>query len=134
MTDAGDSAEEPAAEPTLPTVFTPHAEAVARGRDVDAAALRATLAEMQRSVQEYPGVADLVFEYRFAFSHDPLVERDGDTYLLLVPPRVWPEFGGALGVDDAMLAAMRAVHSRAFDDAVGELARGDWEPLVVVAD
>ncbi|WP_435062771.1 hypothetical protein [Halobaculum sp. EA56] len=104
--------------------------------DVDEPALRGTLAGMQADVRSYPGVADLVFEYRRAFEYDPLVRRDGRTYYLLVPPRVWSEFAATLDASAAVLAAAKAVHDRAFTAAT-ELApeeRGDWEPLVFVAD
>ncbi|MFC7070973.1 hypothetical protein [Halobaculum lipolyticum] len=103
---------------------------------VEESALRGTLAGMQTDVRAYPGVADLVFEYRRAFEYDPLVRREGRAYYLLVPPRVWTEFAATLDASAAVLAAAKAVHDRAFTDGT-ELSpdeRGDWEPLVFVAE
>lgn len=110
--------------------------AAAAAGDVDEAAVRRTLAEMQTDVRDYPGVADLVFEYRRAFDYDPLVDRRGRTYYLLVPPHVWREFAATLDADAAVLAAARAVHDRAFAAATDlpPEERGDWEPLVFVAE
>lgn len=113
-----------------------HVAATAATADVEEAALRETLARMQSDVRSYPGVADLSFEYRRAFEYDPLVRRDGRVYYLLVPPRVWAEFAATLDASAAVLAAARAVHDRAFTEET-ELApeeRGDWEPLVLVAE
>ncbi|UIO99284.1 hypothetical protein Hbl1158_12190 [Halobaculum sp. CBA1158] len=103
---------------------------------VDPAALREALARMQSDVRAYPGVADLVFEYRRAFDYDPLVRREGRVYHLLVPPRVWREFAARLDASAAVLAAARATHDRAFTDAADLVPeeRGDWEPLVFVAE
>ncbi|QZX98646.1 hypothetical protein [Halobaculum rubrum] len=115
--------------------LAPHVADAAAAADVDESAVRGTLITMQADVRAYPGVADLVFEYRRAFEYDPLVRRDDRAYFLLVPPRVWSEFAATLDASAAVLAAVRAVHDRAFT-AGTELApeeRGDWEPLVVVA-
>lgn len=103
---------------------------------VEESTLRRTLASMQSDVRASPGVADLVFEYRRAFEYDPLIRRDGRVYHLLVPPRVWSEFAAALDASAVVLAAVEAVHDRAFTEAT-ELTpaeRGDWEPLVFVAE
>ncbi|MXR42054.1 hypothetical protein GRX01_11985 [Halobaculum sp. WSA2] len=115
--------------------LAPHVADAATAAGVDESAVRRTLATMQADVRAYPGVADLVFEYRRAFEYDPLVRRDGRAYYLLVPPRVWREFAATLEASAAVLAAARAVHDRAFT-AGTELPpeeRGDWEPLVFLA-
>ncbi|WP_284013432.1 hypothetical protein [Halobaculum litoreum] len=113
-----------------------HVGSVASDAAVDEAALGETLAGMQRDVRSYPGVADLVFEYRRAFEHDPLVAREGRAYYLLVPPRVWREFAAGLDASAGVLAAAKVVHDRAFSAATAlePAERGDWEPLVFVAD
>ncbi|MFC7096575.1 hypothetical protein [Halobaculum marinum] len=113
-----------------------YVDQTASDADVDGDALAETLAGMQADVRAYPGVADLVFEYRRAFEYDPLVRRRGRAYYLLVPPRVWAEFAATLDASAALLAAAKAVHDRAFTEGT-ELApeeRGDWEPLVFVAE
>ena len=115
-----------------PRVLATHVPDVAAETGLTEGELRALVGELNASVADYPGVSDLVFEYRRAFSHDPLVERAGGTYFLLVPPRVWPEFGAALDVDDRSLAALRAVHERAFSAGTEFEERGDWVPLVLI--
>ncbi|MFC6786155.1 hypothetical protein ACFQFH_09725 [Halobaculum halobium] len=112
-----------------------HVADAAAAAGVDESAVREAVATMQADVRAYPGVADLVFEYRRAFEYDPLVRRHGRTYFLLVPPHVWREFAATLDSSAADLAAARAVHDRAFT-AGTELTpdeRGGWEPLVFVA-
>jgi hypothetical protein len=92
------------------------------GSDLDAA-----LARVHEAVADYPGIADLVYEYRRAFRVDPLVARHGDSYYLLVPAHVWPEFADAADLSDAELAACEAVHARAFRASVGD---GTGDPSV----
>ncbi len=110
--------------------------AVADSHGIGHESLRQTLIRMQTDVRSYPGIADIVYEYRRAFPRDPLVARVEDCYYLLVPSNVWPEFAAALGIDDATLAALKTVHARAFDDsaAAGPEARpdNDREPLLLV--
>lgn len=115
--------------------LAPHIADAAAAAGVDESAVSETLTTMQADVRAYPGVADLVFEYRRAFEYDPLVRRDGRVYFLLVPPRVWSEFAATLDASAAVLAAARAVHDRAFTAGteLGPEERGDWEPLVLVA-
>lgn len=115
-----------------PPVLAIHVPAVAAETDLAESELRALVGKLNASVTDYPGVSDLVFEYRRAFSHDPLVERADGAYFLLVPPRVWPEFGAALDVDERSIAALRAVHERAFSAGTEFGSRGDWVPLVLV--
>ncbi|WP_277555372.1 hypothetical protein [Halobaculum limi] len=113
-----------------------HVASAASTADVEEGALRRTLARMQSDVRSYPGVADLVFEYRRAFEFDPLVRREGRAYYLLVPPRVWVEFASSLDASTATLAAAKVVHDKAFTAATDlePDERGDWEPLVFVTD
>ncbi|QZP38663.1 hypothetical protein [Halobaculum magnesiiphilum] len=115
--------------------LAPHVADAAATAGVDESAVRETMTAMQADVRAYPGVADIVFEYRRAFEYDPLVRRDGRTYFLLVPPHVWREFAATLDASAAVLAAARAAHDRAFTAGteLGPEERGDWEPLVFVA-
>ncbi|ESP87871.1 hypothetical protein [Candidatus Halobonum tyrrellensis] len=121
--------------PALPAPLASHVGPAARETGADAAAVGALLGRTVEHVRAYPGVADLVFEYRRAFSHDPLVDRDGDAYYLLVPPHVLPAFASALDADETgpTWAAARAAHRRAFVEATGVADHGDWDPLVLVA-
>lgn len=131
--DGSPSSTSPSSRPpSPPPVLADHVPAVAAEAGVDGASLRALAGRLQASVADYPGVSDLVFEYRRAFSHDPLVARADGVYFLLVPPRVWPEFGAALDASDTELAALEAVHGRAFDAGTDVRERGDWKPLVLV--
>lgn len=95
--------------------------AVARDRDRLPADLRDLAVRHQRSVRDLPGVDDLVYEYRKAFARGPVADRRAEAYYLLVPDHVWPEFGAALSVSDADLAALRALHDRQFRAALGGL-------------
>lgn len=104
---------------------------VARKRDRSPAALRELAARQQESVRDLPGVDDLVYEYRKAFARSPVAERREAAYYLLVPGHVWPEFGAALSLSEAELAALRALHDRQFRAAVGD-PDGDRDPLVLV--
>ncbi|WP_101297829.1 hypothetical protein [Halegenticoccus soli] len=94
-------------------------EAVARDRGVATERLRELLRRQQESVRELPGVDDIVYEWRRAFPRNPLVERRDEAYFLAVPDHVWPEFGDALSLSSAELAALRAVHARQFDASLG---------------
>lgn len=119
---------------------------VARERDLPPDRLRELAARQQETVRGLPGVDDLVYEYRKAFARDPVAERRAAAYYLLVPGHVWPEFGDALSLSEAELAALRALHDRQLRAAVGaDPTRsrtpsgtavgdrdGDREPLVLV--
>lgn len=120
---------------TAPPPLDAHVDPAARARGADAAAVDRLLARLVDHVRAYPGVADLVFEYRRAFSHDPLVERAGEVYYLLVPPHVLPSFASALDADadGSAWAAARDAHRRAFVAATDVADHGDWDPLVLVA-
>lgn len=87
---------------------------------IDAGTLETGLREHQESVRSYPGVDDLVYEWRRAMAYDPLVERAEVAYYLVVLEHVWDEFGARLEFDGELLAAVRAVHDRqARRDAAG---------------
>lgn len=125
---------DPSGEGAVPAALADHVGAAARSHGVDAAAVCGLLAGLNDHVRSYPGVADLVFEYRRAFDHDPLVDRSGDAYYLLVPPHVLPAFADALGADGAAWDAARETHRRAFVAGTGVTDHGDWDPLVLVAE
>lgn len=86
--------------------------------------IRAALAAHQHLVRDLRSVDGLVFEYRKEFVRDPVVDRDDDALYLVVPPRVWPEFGDALALDADVLAVVRAVHER----VVGSVVDGGSGP------
>lgn len=120
-------------DPTAP--FDRSFDRIAASHGFTDAELAALVDRMTERVRSYPGVHDLVYEYRRAFREDPLAARHGDAYYLCVPPRVWPEFADRVGFTDAELAAARRVHREAFEAAVSEPPDGpsDHDPLVLVA-
>lgn len=96
--------------------------------------LRALARSHQETVRENPGVDDLVYEWRRAYRHSPLVERTDDAYYLLVESAAWREFGDALDLDEDERDALRALHARQFAAAVGERdggGYGGYEPMVL---
>lgn len=105
--------------------------------ELSPATLADALARIGESVRDYPGIHDLVYEYRRAFRFDPLVARHGDAYYCCVPPRVWPEFADAADLSDAERTACLAVHDRIVHRVVGSDALDgypeDHDPLVLVA-
>lgn len=107
--------------------------AVAADRDLSAASLAALVERHQRLVRELPGVEDVVYEWRKTLPHDPLVERREAAYYLVVDPVVWTEYGDALDLDAAELAALRAVHDRQLRNTVDSPA-GDREPIVLTRE
>lgn len=122
---------EPVTDPTAPFAEL-DLSGVAAAHDLTTDALADALRRVQSSVREYPGVADLVFEYRRAFTVDPLVARHGDAYYLLVPPRVWPEYATAASLSEDERTACRVVHERAFRVVESDTDTADWDPLVLV--
>jgi hypothetical protein len=83
--------------------------AVAAENDVDRDVLADALVDHQRTMQENPGVEDLVYEWRKQYS-DPVLERTPDRYVVGVRAAVWEEYGEYLGLEDDVLAALVAVH------------------------
>lgn len=111
--------------------------AAATGLDADEVA--DALREHQASVREYPGVDDLIYEWRRGMAYDPLVERTAAAYYLVVLAHVWTEFGDRLGLGDDRLAAVRAVHDRqarrdATDLGVDESVYDDAAPIVLARE
>lgn len=75
-------------------------------------AVASALRTHQESVREYPGVDDLVYEWRRGMAYDPLVTRGDAAYYLAVLGHVWTEFGERLDFGDDLLASVRRVHER----------------------
>jgi hypothetical protein len=100
--------------------------------DSNGTELSDALVRVQSTVREYPGVDDIVYEYRRAFQFDPLVARHGEAYYLLVPPHVWPEYATAADLSEHELAACRRVHDRVFHAVIADAETADYEPLVLV--
>ncbi|MFB6305070.1 MAG: hypothetical protein ABEH47_07880 [Haloferacaceae archaeon] len=97
----------------------------------DAQRLRRLARRHQETVRENPGVDDIVYEWRRAYPHQPLVERTDAAYYLLVEPAAWREFGDALGLDGAARDALRALHARQFAAVLGEPDDERREPMVL---
>ncbi|MFB6157383.1 MAG: hypothetical protein ABEJ34_06035 [Haloferacaceae archaeon] len=93
--------------------------------------LRRLARRHQEAVRENPGVDDIVYEWRRAYPHQPLVGRTDGAYYLLVEPAAWREFGDALGLDDVERGLLTTLHARQFAAAVGEPGDDRREPLVL---
>lgn len=96
----------------------------------DAARLRTVARRHQETVRENPGVDDLVYEWRRAYRHAPLVARTDAAYYLLVEPVAWREFGDALALDGPERDLLRALHARQFAAVVGDHDEGR-QPMVL---
>lgn len=106
-------------------------DAVAREHDVDPGRLAGLAVDLQTAAEAVRGVDGLVFEYRKSYG-DVVARRTETTYYLEVPPHVWPEFAALLDASDAELDALRTVHARRFEAAVGGERDGpDGAPLVL---
>ncbi|KTG10294.1 hypothetical protein AUR64_12010 [Haloprofundus marisrubri] len=108
---------------------------VAADHGTTAEALATLVERHQQSVRELPGVDDIVYEWRNAFTENPVVERREDRYLLSVPAHVWPEFASALSLSEEELAALRAVHAdqlRVDVDSGDGNTDFDDDPMVLV--
>jgi len=100
--------------------------------DIEENALRALATAHQNGVRDLPGVDDIVYEWRNQFHQDPLVHRTESVYVLAIQPHVWDEFGDSLGVTDAELAALRALHDRQARALAGETSRFDADHALVL--
>jgi len=110
--------------------------AAASAHGVDADRLRSLVRRHQESVREFPGVENLVYEWRRTLPRSPLVERRPDAYLCLIEPTIWAEFDDALSLSDAEATALRAVHARQFEAALGPDAPDvdDRDPIVLTRE
>jgi hypothetical protein len=103
--------------------------AVAAENDVDRDVLADTLVDHQRTMQENPGVEDLVYEWRKQYA-DPVLERTPDRYVVGVRATVWEEYGEYLDLEDQVLAALVAVHQEQVLRTLSEDALAGAEDLV----
>jgi len=71
--------------------------------------LEEAVADHQRTMQENPGVEDLVYEWRKQYDN-PVIHRTESVFILAVPPTVWEEYGRYLDFTDELLGAVTAVH------------------------
>lgn len=138
MTAGGRNAENRDEQPRASEVFDPEVvDAIASETDVDVDRLVALIDDLQTVATPRRTAADLVYEYRKAFAHDPLVERRSDAYYLAVPDHVWPELGAALDCSDTERRALAAVHRRQFqailDDREGSRDRDEDTAALVLA-
>lgn len=106
--------------------------AVASEHGLSVATLRDLLERHQQQMRDLPGTENLVYEWRKAFPWDVVVERREDAYVTVLAG-VWPEFGDALGLNDAELAALVAVHERQLaTDSDADI--GDYDAVVVTRE
>ena len=84
---------------------------VAAETGTDPETLWGLLRRHQESVQELPGVADLVYGWRRAFD-DAVVVRTDDLFCCAVRPVVWSEFADALGLGADERRSLALLHDR----------------------
>jgi len=79
-------------------------------------------ASVQAAVGNYPAasVDGLVYEWRQAFSEDPLVERTPTRWALLVPERVWTDLCERGGVREDLRPALASLHAAPSTAEVGD--------------
>jgi len=107
--------------------------AVAKANDIETEPLREALADHQRTMQQNPGVENLVYEWRKQYD-DPVIARTAAVFIVAVPPTVWEEYGDYLELETEMLRALAAVHGeqtvRHADATLAGMADGH-APIVV---
>lgn len=86
--------------------------AVAARMDTTAAALRDLLRRHQRSARDFPGVDNLVYEWRKYLPYDPVVARTDEAFHCVVLPEVWGDFADSLDTDDREFEQLLTVHDR----------------------
>ncbi|WP_435194646.1 hypothetical protein [Natronomonas sp. EA1] len=107
----------------LPVFEAELVTAVAEAHDTSPDQLAALVARVQSYLAGFPGIEDLVYEWKRAFAYDPVVLRDDERYVVVLLPYVWEELAEQLELEDDDLATLRAVHdrqARATFDARGE--------------
>ena len=82
---------------------------VAKANDIEIEPLRETLADHQRTMQQNPGVENLVYEWRKQYD-DPVLARTDTVFIVAVLPTVWEEYGDYLDIDPPLLRAVTAAH------------------------
>lgn len=97
----------------LPAAFDRETVAtVAAEYDRDADALAALVARAQSYLAGFPGIEDLIYEWKRTFAYDPVVARDETRYIVVLLPHVWTELADQLDISAGELDALRAVHDR----------------------
>jgi hypothetical protein len=94
--------------------------AVAERTGTSADALRALLRRHQQSARDFPGIDNLVYEWRKYLPYDPVVARTDAAFHCVVLPEVWGDFGDALEVNDSEFEQLLAVHDRQARRAAAE--------------
>lgn len=86
--------------------------AVAAEHDLSSQTLAELLSRVQSYLAGFPGIEDLVYEWKRAFAYDPVVARNDERYVVVLLPYVWEELAGQLDLPGDELDALRAVHER----------------------
>jgi len=86
--------------------------AVAERTDGGPDHLRELLRRHQQSARDFPGVDNLVYEWRKYLPYDPVVARTDEAFHCVVLPEVWADFADTLDIDDADFERLLAVHDR----------------------
>jgi hypothetical protein len=82
------------------------------GTEVGADRLADLAREHQAGVRDFPGVDDIVYEWRRGLPRNPLLFRSPAVYVLALPNRVWAEFLDDLETDDPEAEALQELHDR----------------------
>jgi hypothetical protein len=98
-------------------------EAVVAGTEFGPADLRRLVRRHQEEMREFPGVDDLVYEWRKYYPYDPLVARTDRAFHVVLLAEVWDEFADRLDLTPAEQEALMAAHDRQARAAAAE--RGD---------
>jgi len=98
-------------------------EAVATESDCSADDVRVLVRRHQQGMREFPGVDDLLYEWKKYYPYDPVVARTDRFVHVVLFPEVWDEFADRLDLTDAEQEALMAVHDRQARAAA--TARGD---------
>lgn len=85
---------------------------VAANHGVGVDRVRDLIVGHQRRTREFPGVDELVYEWRTRLPYDPLVTRTDDAYVLAVRAHVWEQYGDQMDLDAEAVGLLRAVHDR----------------------
>lgn len=84
---------------------------VAEDHGLAPATLRTLVERHHDHAARIPGIDELVVEWRQMLPYDPLVARTPAAYHLAVAPAIWEEFGTQIGLAEAELTALRALHA-----------------------
>jgi hypothetical protein len=96
---------------------------VADDRGVATDRLRDLVVRHQERTREFPGLEELVYEWRSRLAYDPLVVRTDGAYYLALRGSVWADYGEQMGLTDDEVDLLREVHDRQVSRVAG--ARGE---------